>query len=478
MRALFAVAILSGALAAAPEVFDTKVVVLEDFPREVGRGRDLVIKGVLRGGSDHPELIIIEPGGKTFLNRDNKVAGPNFTFTVSFDHGPGAYRMEIMAHQPSAVRTGARFTVWHAKRRPGPEEEAAPAPPAPPTPLTLHERLLEKRCFRLANAFRREIGVPEAAWNEGVASRAREHADRMARAGRRQHRFGNLGVRELLGREGPAGSGESGPPGPWDRLTADRPFDRPKPQPPGPRVRNHVLVSLGADESLEGFFERVLAGEAAHRICLADPYCTEIAVGAARQPVQENRDKETGAVTRVQGPLVYYVVCFIQINDVTLIRGQDDAHGDLLRRAAKDDPADLRLLGLWGRGGRAETLLERALKDKNASVAGAAADALLLLEEEAARSRLGDALAKARDALERGRYEDAAALVAPHRAVIYDAGIPAAADTLVAACETAAREELSDIVEREEPARTNALKDLARRTEGLPVAAEIAQLLQ
>jgi hypothetical protein len=234
------VGLLLAAAAASPaEILNDKVGILDPFPREVLRGKTLVIKGAVKAPFKNPQLILIAPGGKTYLNKDNQIAGLDFTFNVRFDEGVGPYRLELIATGPTATRTAARFTVWYGQKKPA-EEEAEPPPTGPKTPLTIHERLLEKRFAVLLNAFRKGIGCEPVGWNEAVAARAREHAARMAEAQRKQHRFGTVGgVLEMLQRDGAGESGLSGPATPWGRLTSRRPFDRPAPQPPGPRVWNH-----------------------------------------------------------------------------------------------------------------------------------------------------------------------------------------------------------------------------------------------
>ncbi|MHC4732129.1 MAG: CAP domain-containing protein, partial [Planctomycetota bacterium] len=282
LRAVGVLAFLA-AFAAAAEMFNERVAVLEPFPREVARGKTMKLKGRVKGGFRKPELAIIAPSGKTYLNRDNRIGEHAFTFKVRFGEGPGPYRMEVLAHKTTAIQSAARFTVYYGRKRP-PEEKEPPIPKGRKTPRDIHTLLVEKRFLARLNEFRRSVKLDPVGWNEAVAARAREHAVRMAKARRRQHRFGNVGVREMLGRDGAGPGGASGPDRAWTRLTGVRPFDRPAPQPPGPRVRNHVVVFILALDSLEEMFERYFVREAAFRLCALDPYCIEVAVGAARSP--------------------------------------------------------------------------------------------------------------------------------------------------------------------------------------------------
>jgi len=460
--------LLAVAAARGAEFFNDKVAVLEPFAREVPRGKTLVIEGLAKGAYENPELVLIAPNGKTYLNRDRKVAGAKFTFRVRFDEGPGPYRLEVIAHQRDATRSAARVTVHYAQRAP-PEEEEEPPPTGPKTPLTIHERLIEKRFVRFLNTFRKEVGCAPVAWNEAVAARAREHAQRMAEADRRQHRFGRAGgVVEMLERDGAGESGLSGPAEPWGRTNSERPFGRHAPNPPGPRVWNHVVVQLAASESLQEMFETYFVREAAFRICAADPNCIEVAVGAARRA-------PPGA--RGRSPLVYYCVCFVQVNEKPVITAQDKFFERLLERARNREPEVLRALGIWGRD-RSGSLLRDALEDPDPAVASAAFDALLLLDEEKARAGIAKTDALREQAMKDYRYAEAVALAAPLQYVQYDATIGGAYALTRRDAIFAARREMRTIRRKPAAERATAIEDLRARAADLGLDAEIDKLAE
>ena len=471
---------LLAAFAAGAEMFNERVAVLDPFPREVPRGKTMKIKGRVKSGYRKPELAIIAPSGKTYLNRDNRIGEHAFTFKIRFGEGPGPYRMEVLAHKSTAIRSAARFTVYYGRKRP-PEEKEPPPPRGPMTPRDIHTLLVEKRFFARLNEFRRSVELNAVGWNEAVAARAREHAVRMAKAQRHQHRFGDVGVREMLGKDGAGPGGGSGPARAWTRLAGVRPFDRPAPQPPGPRVRNHVVVFILADNSLEKMFLRSFVRDAAFRLCALDPHCVEVAVGAARSPREPAPELPPGFVRSVShqtGRLVYYCVCFVQVNDKTIIAAQDRAYAALLEKAAALDPGDLRRLGVWGRAGKARTLAVRALGDERPEVSAAAFDALLLLDERRARADLDRIAQRKEAALERGRYAEAVALFAPFDGVLYDGRVAGASKRVAKTADRAARRELREIGKLVEPHRTARLEDLSRRVRGLPVAADVEKLLK
>jgi len=473
-RALVLLLLLAAA-AGAEELFNARVAAIEPFEREVPRGKSLVIKGLVKGAFKDPQLILIAPNGRTYLNRDNEIREYGFTFTVKFDEGAGPYRLEIIASKPNSTQSAARFTVWYAARRPEVEPEPPPLT-GEPDPVSVHARLLEKRFVRLLNGFRRSIHVDAVGWNEAVAARAREHAERMAAAQRRQHRFGREGgVLDLLQDGGAGPGGLSGPQDGWTRLTSRRPFDRPVLQPPGPKVWNHVVVFVLASDSLPRMFEQFFVREAAFRICAADPYCLEVGVGAARTPPPEAKDPKTGAVLKGrQSPIVYYCVCFVQVNDRTLVDGQDDAYRQLLRRAAGREPELLRALGVWGRDGPALSLLGRAARDDSPVTASAAFDGLLLLDEEKARAELARLEERRAGLWEKGHYADAIALFEPLRYVTFDGRVGATRDRLRWEGNQAAAQELAALKEQPDtPERAKALRDLKERAAGLPVASTI-----
>ena len=148
----------------------------------------------------------------------------------------------------------------------------------------------------------------------------------------------------------------------------------------------------------------------AFRICALDPYCLEAAIGAARTPPGRRKDKKTGkSMPGIPSPLVYYTVCFVQVNDKLLVAEQDRAFRELLQTAAGREPAHIRALGLWGRKG-VRTLLENATRDPRPEVTSAVFDATLLLDEPRARKALARREKRARELLGRGQYADALAM--------------------------------------------------------------------
>ena len=455
-----------------------RVGVLDPFPREVRRSEELVIRGSTRGGYKKAELIIIAPRGRTFLNKDNVVNEYDFTFTVRFEDGLGRYRMEIIAHSPTSTRSIARFSVWYGKRKPKRDPEPPP-PEGAPTPFEVHPRLLEKRWLKTLNDFRTGLRLKPVKWNEAVAARAREHARRMAKARRHIHSFPPYGgLVDLLRRNGAGKAKMSGPSLPWPRVTTRRPFGPPAPQPRGPRVYNHVVPFVLADDpklfkikvSLQKLFLAMFQREAAFRICATDPNCVEVGVGIARPPLPARYDPKRPSMLRWDA--LYYSIGFVQINDLTIIRGQDKAYADLLRVASDRDSTVLRALGRWGRK-KGRGLLQNACKDKRPEVSSAAFDGLLLLDEAKALDRFEKAVKRAPAALERGRYADAYAAWAPYRFVAYDGRIKERARQVTALATAAARKELKELVQLDGEERARKLKDLLARVRRMPVEAEV-----
>ncbi len=460
------------AAASAAELFNNKVGILDDFPREVPRGKTLVLTGVLKGAYKTPELIVIAPRGKTYKNEDGTINGQAFSFEVRFAEGTGPYRLELIARTPEATRSAARFTIWHGVSRPKAEAEE-PEPTGPKIPSAIHVRLLEKRFFRLLNDFRKGIECDPVDWNEAVAARAREHAERMAEARRRQHRFGGTGVLEMLKTDGAGPGGLSGSDSPWGNTDSFRPFLAPAPAPPGPRVWNRVVVQIVSGDSVEELFERHFVREAAFRICAADPLGLEAAVGAARIPTAP---PARGKPPPPASSTVFFCVCFVQVNEKPVIRHQDDAYGDLLKRAREHEPDVLRALGMWGRP-KAADLLEHALDDPRHETVSAALDGLLLLDEAGTRVRVAQRMAAQRTAMEQGRYSDAVAPVEPFRHVLYDQEIASLYENAMRDARAAAVRELGAIRMKPPEERTGAAEDLRRRAKGIGLDEEIDKAL-
>jgi hypothetical protein len=468
LRFLLALAIAGGGVQA-EELFNGRVGTLEPFPREIGRGKELILRGELKGAFKIPQLIIIAPDGSTFLNKDNEIAGHRFTFTVAFENGVGRYRMEIIAVRTTTIRSLARFSAWHAKRKP--KEVPEPPPPQGPTvPVEIHPRLIEKRIFRMLNEFRRSIKLAKVGWNEAVAARAREHASRMARANRRIHAFSGVGgVMDMLGRDGAGKRGLSGPDDPWFHVVQNRPFPRPAPQPIGPRVRNFVVPFVLRGESIEVVFETHFVREAAFRICAADPFCVEVGIGAAHYLPKPKPAKE-GKQPVPEARTVYYSVNFVQVNSLRVIEGQNRAYDAILKRAASREPLYLRTLGIWGRMGRAMNLLNKARRDLKPAVAGAAFDGLLLLDEARAHTALAKVVERSDFAMRSGRYGTAASLWLPYLHVEHDRRISERAQKTRSQAEELAGAELEEVLAVKDVAeRASALKKLLGRVGGLQV---------
>jgi hypothetical protein len=173
---------------------------------------------------------------------------------------------------------------------------------------------------------------------------------------------------------------------------------------------------------------------------------------------------------------VFFCVCFVQVNERQVIRSQDDAFDDLLRRAKSREPDVLRALGIWGRPKSGE-LLARAFGDANPEVAAAAFDGLLLLDEAAARARF-DALAAPRDlAIREGRYGDAVALYGPYRHVLFDKEIALGQQNAIREARNAATREIGRLSKMAGEERAQAAADLKRRSQGLGLDSDIDRIV-
>jgi hypothetical protein len=471
-RAILSLLVVAAAARGA-ELFNEKVAMLDPFPREVARGKSLDLAGTCRGAYKVPELILIAPLGKTYKNEDFEIHDPAFKFHVRFEEGAGPYRLELIAHTADGTtRSAARFTIYYGVPKPEKEPEDPPLM-GPKTQPALDERVLEKRFLRILNDFRASIGCDAVGWNEAVAARAREHARWMAKANRRQYRFGKGGsIPEMLEANGAGTSGLSGPATPWHSVDSLRPFPPQSPGVAGPKVVNRLVVQLVSGDSLEDAFERYFVREAAFRICAADPHCLEVAIGAARAAAPPP-PKGKPAVIATN---VFYTICFLQVNEKPLIRAQDEAFDALLKRGREREPDVLRALGCWGRP-RAWKLLEGALDDERPEVAGAAFDGLLVLDEEKARAEYARRTQPKENALAQRRYADAAALFGPFREVTYDRQIRFAFPTAVQEAQAAARAELATIIDGPKEDRDRLVADLRKRVKGLEMDDQIDKAL-
>ncbi|MHC4940225.1 MAG: CAP domain-containing protein [Planctomycetota bacterium] len=447
--------------AAAKEIFNDKVAVLEEFPREIGRGKEIRLKGMRKGAWSGPELIVIAPNGRTYLCLKLTQTQYGFEFEVEFDEGVGAYRFElILRAQTRGVKTAAQFTIWHGVRKPKVVREE-PLPDGPPTPPELHVRLVEKRFLARLNAFRASIKLDPVGWNEAVAAQARDHAWRMAKAQRTLNKFGGWGVQERIRKEGAAKWAPwSGPDEGWPRVVNFRPFPPPALKPAGPGVNNHIVENTASDFSLNHLFVKDYEREAAFRLLAADPHCLEVGVGCARE--QKGDPKR-----------VYYCVCFVQVNVKGTHRAQEAAFRKVLKAAKGKDAKAIRRMAMWSRPKPAASILKSALRDKDPAVRGAALDGYLLLDEEDGRKRIGEIEARAESAARAKRYGEAYADYASMAQVFYDARVWKPGRTGVKAVTDAANTEYKEILARPEAEQKDLLRAFKRRIKGMPLADEL-----
>ncbi len=465
IRTLVALVLFCG-IAAAEDLFFDKVGLVDEFPRAVARGRTLTLKGLTKGAYKNPELLIIGADRRCYKVYPETSNESGFHYIVRFEHGVGRYRMELIAHAPKTTRSFARFDVWYGKRKPA-NYKAPPLPDGPAVPRELHPRLIETRIFRQLNEARRELRLRPMAWNEAVAARTRSHAINMAKVRKRLHRFGRSGsIQEMLALGG-SGDDLSGSREPWSRLTNRRPFDPPQVQSPSSDVRNHVVVFLHDDFSIEKMLERAYGREAAHRICSVDPNTVEVAIGVA-WPARPKKVPPFDVKANGRKYQFYACICFIQVNDKTIIKRQDDAFRALKREAGKLHPDHIRRLAWWRRPRLSLSLFKSAARHRDPIQAGAAFDALLLVDEPAARSDLVKLGKNAERLIQDGRYAEA---IVPWRLahhVIYDRRIPNTVHHFERQVRTAVLAELKalpeDFVER-----VPKLRNLARRTKGTAI---------
>ncbi|MFQ5844065.1 MAG: CAP domain-containing protein [Planctomycetota bacterium] len=447
---------------AGPEYSNRFVATLEEFPRQLGRGRKLHLEGTLLKGYQNPILVVIAPGGKTSVVEGpaRRVIHPRFSYDVRFTEGKGPYRFELIAHGRSGVASAVRFTTYYGVPR-LPDDKLPPAPEGAPLPRGLHPRVIEKRLVARLNEFRREAGETPFTWNEEVASRAREHAELMAKARRVLHWFGGRGVRGALQTDGGLGEDWREPAPGWLRVRPRIPFRRPAPAPPQQKPLNYVNVHVLAEKSLDKLFETYYRREPAFRICAVDPHGSQIAVGAAWG-----------------GGRVYYAVCFVQVNNRALRRRHEAAWKRALQRAADGTPEDLRRLGVWERPREALRVLDAYRGSRNADLASAVFDTDLLIDEGKARRTLQKLVPVTEKLMAEGRYRDAADLWRPYASVLFDGRIAREVKTRIYQASVAARKELRRILDTGGQNRAARLQDLLRRCEGLKAAPAVARQLE
>jgi len=438
------------------EYINTRVGIVNEFPREVARGKQLMISGQLKGKYRTPELVIIAPNGRTYLNQKGTVTPTTFAWDAELTEGTGVYRMEILCHTHVATQSVARFFVWHGKRKPKNWTEP-PIPQEPQTPAEWHPRLIEKRTMDAINELRKKIKLKPAAWNEAVASRAREHADRMARAKRSVHAFGKLGIRDMLRKDGAGKNAPtSGPDHGWPGLTSTRPFSNYNLRPPVDDPPNHVIVNVLRGVSLTALMERYYAREPGFRLLAADPHLVEVGIGCAR-PKSGNPHE------------VYYCICWVQVNNRDVKNWQDAAYRVLLDAVPGGEPELLRRMAVWKRPKKSTKLLRAAIRSDTPARIGAGWDGFLLVDEDDARKQIDKAMKAARANLKRGKFGDAFLALGGLAAITYDRSLAEQPGILRTEVELAAETALEEIRTLPEEDQARKLADFRKRCHGMPI---------
>ena len=166
------------------------------WPQELRPGERFLFAGEVHPPFREPELLLTRPDGSTAVLADLALEPRCFRAYVAFDHGPGAYQLEIMgrydlgprvlglctlqAHDPG--QSTAYETVLLAARagtlqRSRPLARIAAAPPA-------SEREAELRLLHLVNRDRQRSGLGPLTESPELAALARTHAADM-----RDHAF-------------------------------------------------------------------------------------------------------------------------------------------------------------------------------------------------------------------------------------------------------------------------------------------------
>ncbi len=457
MRLILPLLLLVAVPAAAEELFNKRVAIVEEFPREVARGKELIISGRHVGAYKTPELIVIAPDGRTYKNFKGIFDATTFAFEVEFTRGVGVYSMEIMLRTNKRYRSAARFKVWYGKKKPKRYVDP-PLPEEVRTPVSINVRLVEKRVLGYLNRLRKQSKLKPVAWNEAVAARARDHASKMAKVQRRVHKFGNTGVVQMLEKDG-AGqwAPESGPANGWPNVTSLRPFGPPQIRSTNDHPLNHVVDMMICSTSLNVMWERFFGRLPAFRLLAADPYCLEVGFGCARS-------------TKGNKQIVYYCICFVQVNDKLVRSRQNSAYDKLLRETTGTDPKRIRRLAHWQRPKTTGKKLRAFMRSDRADIVGAAIDGLLVLDEEKTRKTITKADDKASVAENSARHGDAYRFFEALANSYYDLDWRARGRKRIGVIAKAAKAELDQIEMLGDPKEMKKeLKDLARRCKGMPI---------
>lgn len=431
------------------------------FPREIPANGSLTFTAKLKRGFHTPVLAVTPPDGKTEYHRPTRsTASDRFEFDVDFRGGRGAWRIELVVDSVRGDTTAAQFTVWAGVPRPpkaaatpgeGGKAEEDPWPPERPDESTLR---LERKLFRMVNAYREELGLAPYPWLEKAAILARDHMSDYLSLKPRPEKL----THQIPGKGFLADRFEDF--FAWSRTVRKFPVAEPE---IGPEADNYCSESLAAPLSLTRLFRTTFLKESAFRAPIISEYPTHAAVGIVRD---------------ANGRL-YTALVFVQVNSTRVRAELDRETKDLVKAEADADTdearaAALRLLARYSPpdGGR---LYARRLRDRSPLVAAAALDALFLNDLAAAEEWIADRERTLERARERERFGPALSVLRTFANVQFDVATRHRGEVELVAIEKAAEAELDAafavLFSGDAEKGKAALEEVSRKYDGLPAAA-------
>ena len=334
------------------------------FRREVPLGKQIGISVKPAPKHHSPKLAITAPDGSTrYLDPEGgaNVAGW-YEFKVDFEKGKGAYRFELVVDSPRGDTSAAQFTIWVGVPKPeeGEEEEAEPRPDSeyPPEPEDVHLLVLERKLFRLVNAYRKKNGLPPFPWLENVAVLGRAHLADYLKMKPRPKELTHL----IPGYGAIADRFED-----LHAVQTARKFPVRDPE-IGPTAVSYISESLAAMRSVDWLFNEYYLRESAFRKPVISKYPTHAAAAMVR-------DEETGFL---YSAFIYVQVNATRVRDQLAKTGKEAVKLESRARDADARAVNLRKLGRLGDPKAIGIYRKRLGRNSPPAVRAAALDALLL----------------------------------------------------------------------------------------------------
>lgn len=146
--------------------------VFEPLPREYAPGQTVEVGGILLGDLEHPDVLLLEPGGDVQSLQVVEWEGGRFEAKAKASDVVGEHWIEVLATGAMGPQVVALFPIYVGQQAP----DAVKLEPVPDESEIRTAEAAERLMFRLVNEDRRRFGLPALQWSDAIARIARGHS--------------------------------------------------------------------------------------------------------------------------------------------------------------------------------------------------------------------------------------------------------------------------------------------------------------